>query len=682
MFSPSKWISYFSASFLCILIGDLTYGIVTYILRIPSPREYLPLVHEVPYMFFAWFLALSSFDRALGGLRKTEKRHVVLIIIALSSAFLVCSYKMVLDPFFHDNLRRPFVMYFTSTSYAVGQSVSVGSLFIVSLRCLEISELVVWVSFLFLIASDFALRYQDLGNIVSAIPIFEYGWEFALAASLCAICKLWEREKHKKLSNPAPLYSIRVIAPSLSLVALLAFVIASLSITSYLKFTTGATIGSYVMVFMVIWALANFLSIGLSKFLSRQVQELSRAIFAFTSPQEGNSLHGLLEMTPSISLLEHVKEQLSDSIRKNSFLEADAKLGKLASQVAHDIRSPLTALDIAMEEARGLPEENRVLIRSATKRIKDITNSLLKMRAHEHGLANSNSSVESELLYPLIDEVVSEKRVQIRAKSHIEIDFECEKSASVAFSLINGAAFKRAISNIVENSIEATRDGGKILINLSLQNLSCIITIVDSGNGMPSHCLSLVAKEGFTFNKVDGNGLGLTFADDFARKFGGSLRISSEQGIGTRVFLELPIADAPTWFCTELVNFGECVVVVLDDDISIHQLWDRRFESSDMGMKHFYDVDQFYEWQSKASKTGNKIFLVDYEFQNNTRTGLDLIRSLGLESQSILVTSHYEDKSLRLLCSDAKIKMLPKSLAGLVPVRVARTGFTNSVRLN
>jgi signal transduction histidine kinase len=59
-------------------------------------------------------------------------------------------------------------------------------------------------------------------------------------------------------------------------------------------------------------------------------------------------------------------------------------VGLLASQVAHDIRSPLAALEMVNEELSALPEDLRLLVRNAVGRIKDISNNLLESNRSAH----------------------------------------------------------------------------------------------------------------------------------------------------------------------------------------------------------------------------------------------------------------------------------------------------------
>jgi len=68
----------------------------------------------------------------------------------------------------------------------------------------------------------------------------------------------------------------------------------------------------------------------------------------------------------------------------------------------------------------------------------------------------------------------------------------------------------------------------------------------------------------------------------------------------------------------------------------------------------------------------NILFLCDYEFLGSKETGLDVIEDLGLAKHTILVTSRYEEQDVRERCARLKIKLIPKPLAGFVPIEIKR----------
>ena len=87
---------------------------------------------------------------------------------------------------------------------------------------------------------------------------------------------------------------------------------------------------------------------------------------------------------------------------------------KISTQVAHDIRSPIVALEMIIKEVRNINEEQRLIMRNAANRVKDIANNLLtQYRLSKSGnKAIMQSHLEPELIIEHISRILSEKRTQ------------------------------------------------------------------------------------------------------------------------------------------------------------------------------------------------------------------------------------------------------------------------------
>jgi CheY-like chemotaxis protein len=79
------------------------------------------------------------------------------------------------------------------------------------------------------------------------------------------------------------------------------------------------------------------------------------------------------------------------------------------------------------------------------------------------------------------------------------------------------------------------------------------------------------------------------------------------------------------------------------------------------------DLERWYNGQSPV------LFLCDYEFLGAKETGLDIIERLGIQRQSILVTSRFEEESVMQRCMTMGVKLIPKGLAGFVPIEIMAT---------
>lgn len=363
-------------------------------------------------------------------------------------------------------------------------------------------------------------------------------------------------------------------------------------------------------------------------------------------------------------------------------IRSEANIGKLAAQVAHDIRSPLAALKSVISGLTLLPEEERTLIRRATNRIADISNNLLEAhRTASKGsaLAHGNSLGDGaavQLLSSLIDELITEKRQQYRSRLNVEIDAHLGPDSYGLFAQVNPTEFSRVISNLVNNAVEALLGKGRVWIEISGKKDSVTVSVQDNGKGIPPEILATLTKHRQSFGKDKGSGLGLSHARTSVELWGGQLQIRSEVQRGTTVTLTLPKAPPPSWFVREFQVKQNSYVVILDDDETIHGIWRSRTEftrSQEKGIQllHFLTPDELKNWKKQTSENGKSIqYLLDYELLGFKQTGLDLIEELGIASESILVTNRYEEPDVREWCQELNIPILPKSMAWLVPISI------------
>lgn len=362
------------------------------------------------------------------------------------------------------------------------------------------------------------------------------------------------------------------------------------------------------------------------------------------------------------------------------------ELGDLAAQVAHDIRSPLSAIMILAKDNPNIPEDSRVLFRTGVTRILDITNELLNKargfldstkQEHVVDVVEKNSV---HLITNILESIVSEKRVEFRAKLNVQIQTNFNSSSFGMFANIQKSELKRILSNLINNSVEAVKEKGRIEINATLVSDTVIISVQDNGIGIPAEILPKLLKRGATFNKGEKNlGVGLYHAHTKVTGWGGNVTITSELNRGTKVTLTLPACVPPKWFAEKIEVSSYSKVVILDDDLAIHQVWDKRFaniieEETGIELVHLSTVGQFELW-SKENTSSDVLYLVDYELLGQTKNGVDVIKSYGLQDCAILVTSRSEEQPLIDRCLNLGIKILPKISADIVPIVVAGQGI-------
>ncbi len=205
-----------------------------------------------------------------------------------------------------------------------------------------------------------------------------------------------------------------------------------------------------------------------------------------------------------------------------------------------------------------------------------------------------------------------------------------------------------------------------------------MISIQDNGRGIDSEILSKLGKKGASFGKdgiQNGFGLGIYHARSLVEGAGGRLEIESKLGQGTVVTLWLPKVSTPWWFIERIDLKPNQLVVSLDDDHSIHQIWESRLKSklkslvSNIRHLSFSSAPKMIEWCSKES-IDKVLFLIDYELLNSKTNGLETIEMLGIASQSILVTSRFDEILIQDKAKQLGIKIIPKGLSPFVPIEI------------
>ena len=113
--------------------------------------------------------------------------------------------------------------------------------------------------------------------------------------------------------------------------------------------------------------------------------------------------------------------------------------------------------------------------------------------------------------------------------------------------------------------------------------------------------------------------------------------------------------------------------MVVDDDLSILRVWKGRFASLGIhNFFHFSSGETFSAWFKTEGKNGTYKFFLDYELVGSSETGLDLIENFSLSEPSLLVTSRFEEESIRERAFQIGVKILPKGLAAFIPIEVLR----------
>ncbi len=290
-------------------------------------------------------------------------------------------------------------------------------------------------------------------------------------------------------------------------------------------------------------------------------------------------------------------------------------------------------------------------------RITDIANTILPKKY----ISKINLYIENCFLWMLIDQIVSEKRVQYKNLKDVEIAFKAQGLIFELNAICNQTEFMRTISNIIDNAIESKLPHKqlKLLVNLKNEQNKIVISISDNGKGIPAENLAKVFSHGFTFGKIQGSGLGLYQVKQSVGAWGGKIDIQSSLVEGTTLTIELKKSARPLWLAEEIKLDSFSNILILDDEEYVFQILKDRFDGFEKTITYFKTISDFKNHLSTSSS--KNLCFIDHDLKQEMR-GLDLIEQLEIQKTSILLTGNYDDRQVQQNSLKAGIKILPKPL--------------------
>lgn len=228
--------------------------------------------------------------------------------------------------------------------------------------------------------------------------------------------------------------------------------------------------------------------------------------------------------------------------RRTRHAERLAELGTLTGGLAHEIKNPLSTVQLNLQLLREDldPEDEanaRVLrrletVQKETGRLRDIVDDFLryagKVELHKQPVDVNN------MLQDLIDFLSPQaqlQRVQLRLK-HTE--------GNLVVSL-DERHIKQTLLNFMINALQAMSEtGGEIILSARRDGGRAIVEVTDTGRGIEPEAVSQVFNAYYS-KKKGGTGLGLAIAKRLVEEHGGTVSVTSELGKGSVFRVELPI---------------------------------------------------------------------------------------------------------------------------------------------
>jgi len=244
--------------------------------------------------------------------------------------------------------------------------------------------------------------------------------------------------------------------------------------------------------------------------------------------QSDGQILGALEMINDISERIALEEQLGRST-------ALAELGRMAAEVAHDLRNPLGAIRLyAGMLQQELTDDRKQLADSVVRGLDTLESITYNLLSLARPIKPSFQFVD---MAELMRDVITYTKYAM-TENDVEL-IENYTQSLVCYG--DFEQLKQVLLNIILNAIQAMPDGGHLSLvgNIDKQRELLIFCVEDDGCGIPQDIQDKIFTPFFT-SKPSGSGLGLHTVNRVIEAHFGRIRVDSQEGQGTRFYIELP----------------------------------------------------------------------------------------------------------------------------------------------
>jgi len=244
-------------------------------------------------------------------------------------------------------------------------------------------------------------------------------------------------------------------------------------------------------------------------------------------------------------LVEDFNQMASELQRQRTELERTNRLeawAEMARQVAHEIKNPLTPIQLNAEHLRRVhADEGEPLgpvLRECVETILAQVRLLRQISSEFSNFASSPTAKPSVVRVPdLVHDIVDPYRAGLADRLELVVD----APGSLPPVLVDRTLVTRSLTNIVENALHAMPGRGALSVRAAAEDGFVAIRVSDTGGGMDSEALAR-AFEPYFSTKATGTGLGLPIARRNIELSGGTVAIDSALDQGTTVIVRLPVA--------------------------------------------------------------------------------------------------------------------------------------------
>ena len=328
---------------------------------------------------------------------------------------------------------------------------------------------------------------------------------------------------------------------------------------------------TYRNLFVVLLALTMAIGLTVGLLVARPVTSGIAALARATSPVAAGDLsvrvrvRGKGEVAELGRAFNQMLEELEQSRARVEFLRRVGEWQKVARRLAHEIKNPLTPIQLAVEECHrryaGDDPEYTKILETTLEVVREEVGSLRRLVTEFSGFARLPKAAlaSADLAKLLADERAYFTALRESGERASDEDAALFGRVDVAFDLpdrpmlavIDREMIHRVLGNVIKNAAQALRDArgsradlaasswGSVRVTARTEQGAHVIDVDDDGPGIPAEVRSTLFDP-YVTTKRDGTGLGLTIVKKIVVDHGGTIEVQDAPAGGARVRIRLP----------------------------------------------------------------------------------------------------------------------------------------------
>jgi signal transduction histidine kinase len=228
-------------------------------------------------------------------------------------------------------------------------------------------------------------------------------------------------------------------------------------------------------------------------------------------------------------------------------------LRRFVADAGHEFNTPITVIEASVQTLEQMLQESHTHSAADSRALADVLEGVSRASARMKDLASSlmllarmeNPELVSHMAPVALDDLLEPLLKEFRSLAlKKKIDITCNSAPSVV-AVAHADSLRTMFSNLLDNALAYTEAGGKITLDITIQDNNVVLSVTDTGIGIPADSIGHIFERFYRVDKsrsrsLGGSGLGLSIVKAIVDAHKGVIKAESRLGEGTKFTVLLP----------------------------------------------------------------------------------------------------------------------------------------------